>query len=247
MTGSIERVPAVGSSPDNRDDGGAGFRMPTVGRGQGKAQSERAKRGPRQSDEAAESSAQRSGARHATCRPKAAARLRPARSLRAWGPTSGTGLVVLCPDNSPHHPAGQQEEQSQEVRDGSDNDGSGYRQQVAVVGASPHSRRVLRSHRFRLGDHGRYHPGCHTSSAERRSEVVRRTCCGCAPWVLAVMTPPRRPEIPQSLAQKIEGLETMEDVTGWREGVRIAARDYAPGEAALLADRERRLAREAKR
>ena len=78
-----------------------------MGRGQGKAQSERAKRGPRQSDNAAASSAQRSGVCHATRSAQGGGPAPASKIAQGVGTNLGKspGLVVLCPDNSPHHPA----------------------------------------------------------------------------------------------------------------------------------------------
>lgn len=72
----------------------------------GQGQSERLKPDPRRSVHGVESSNRPAGVDARPVGPKAAARLRPARPFRAWGqPERRLGLVVLCPDNSPHRPA----------------------------------------------------------------------------------------------------------------------------------------------
>lgn len=73
----------------------------------GKAQSERAKRGPRQSDETAASSAQRSGDSHSTRSAQGGSPAPASEIAQGVGTNSGNllGLVVLCPDNNPLQPA----------------------------------------------------------------------------------------------------------------------------------------------
>lgn len=73
----------------------------------GKAQSERAKRGPRQSDETAASSAQRSGECHTTRSALGDGPAPASKIAQGIGANSGKllGLVVLCPDNNPLQPA----------------------------------------------------------------------------------------------------------------------------------------------
>ena len=73
----------------------------------GKAQSERAKRGPRQSDITAESSAQRSGVSHATRSAQGGSPAPASKIAQGVGTNLSKllGLVVLCPDNNPLQPA----------------------------------------------------------------------------------------------------------------------------------------------
>ena len=73
----------------------------------GKAQSERAKRGPRHSDESAASSAQRFGECHATRSALGDGPAPASKIAQGIGANLGNllGLVVLCPDNNPLQPA----------------------------------------------------------------------------------------------------------------------------------------------
>ena len=73
----------------------------------GKAQSERAKRGPRHSDKSVESSAQRSGECHTTRSALGDGPAPASKIAQGIGANSGKllGLVVLCPDNNPLQPA----------------------------------------------------------------------------------------------------------------------------------------------
>jgi hypothetical protein len=61
------------------------------GRGQGKAQSERAKRGPRQSGDAAVSSARRTGARHATGTAQSGGPAPASKTVQGMGTNLGFG------------------------------------------------------------------------------------------------------------------------------------------------------------
>lgn len=82
---------------DGVADSGARQRMPTTGRDQGEAQSEREKRGLRHSELGVASSSRSFGVVTPPDGHFSAARLRPARSRKASGqPGHEAGAVVLC-------------------------------------------------------------------------------------------------------------------------------------------------------